>query len=149
MTRRRRPEDLVGLPLLRSDLEYWTPWFRKAGLDLPEPHAGLLLSDSGLLVRAALKGQGVALARRSLVSRALRRGRLLRPFANELEVPFHMPTSATAPDYDTSLPRWRYWIVLPQRRQETPLLLRFLDWVREEAARDWAEPLDRRAEPAE
>jgi LysR family glycine cleavage system transcriptional activator len=143
------PADLAGLPLLRSDLEFWTPWFRRAGLDLPEPGTGLLLSDSGLLVRATIKGQGVALARRSLVSLALRRGKLLRPFAADLEVPYHSPSAATLPDSDPSLPRWRYWLVLPQRRVETPLLQRFLDWVREEAVRDWVEPLDRRAEPAE
>lgn len=145
----KKPADLARLPLLRSDLEFWTPWFRKAGLELPEPSAGLMMSDSGLLVRAAIKGQGVALARRSLVSLALRRGKLLRPFASELEVPYHSPSATTTPDPDPSLPRWRYWIVLPQRRQESALLQRFLDWVRDEAARDWREPLDQRAEPLE
>ena len=149
----KKPADLIKLPLLRSDLELWTPWFRKAGLNAPEPTAGLMLSDSGLLVRAAIKGQGVALARRSLVSLALRRGRLLRPFAADLEVPYyssaHSPSATATPEADSSLPRWRYWIVLPQRRQDSPLLQSFLDWVREEAARDWREPLDRRAEPLE
>lgn len=141
----RQPSELLRLPLLRSDLEAWRPWFRLAGLDVAEPNAGLMMSDSGLLVRAAIKGQGVALARRSLVSLALRRGKLVRPFAEDLQVPYHLPDGS---DENTG-PRWRYWIVLPQRRVETPLLLRFLDWVRAEAARDWAEPLDRPIETDE
>ncbi|MDQ4172519.1 LysR substrate-binding domain-containing protein, partial [Pseudomonas aeruginosa] len=57
------PAMLAGLPLLRSPLEPWQPWFRVAGLDWPEPCAGPRLLDLGMTLEAAANGQGVALAR--------------------------------------------------------------------------------------
>ncbi|ATE60760.1 transcriptional regulator GcvA [Thauera sinica] len=147
-----RPADLAGLPLLRSDGEDWVPWFRAAGLDWPEPSAGLMISDSGLVVQAAIEGRGVVLARRSLAALALRAGKLVRPF--EIGIPAsHTPDSESCRSFDypaafESRPRWRYWIVLPERRADTPLLADFLAWLRAEAAADLATPLGPAAAPA-
>ncbi|MFD1559376.1 LysR substrate-binding domain-containing protein [Paraburkholderia silviterrae] len=55
------PADLASMPLLRTPLEHWTPWFRAANLDWPEPARGPKLMDLGLLLEAAASGQGVAL----------------------------------------------------------------------------------------
>ncbi|MCT6033357.1 LysR family transcriptional regulator [Pseudomonas aeruginosa] len=68
---------LAGLPLLRSPLEPWQPWFRVAGLDWPEPCAGPRLLDLGMTLEAAANGQGVALARPSLARAWLAEGRLV------------------------------------------------------------------------
>ena len=65
---------LAGLPLLRSPLEPWQPWFRVAGLDWPEPCAGPRLLDLGMTLEAAANGRGVALARPSLARAWLPRG---------------------------------------------------------------------------
>ncbi|MFZ2990037.1 LysR substrate-binding domain-containing protein, partial [Ideonella sp.] len=73
----RQPADLARLPLLRTPVEPWAPWFDAAGLDWPEPEQGHRLIDLGLTLEAALCGQGVALARPSLARLALREGRLL------------------------------------------------------------------------
>ncbi|MFM8900093.1 MAG: LysR family transcriptional regulator [Burkholderiales bacterium] len=62
----RQPNDLAPLPLLRTPLEPWAPWFAAAGLDWPEPQTGPKLVDLGLTLEAAVSGQGVALARPSL-----------------------------------------------------------------------------------
>lgn len=140
----RTPADLSGVPLLRSEGEDWAPWFRAAGLDWPEPSSGLMLSDSALVLQAALEGRGVALARRSLAASALRAGKLVRPFDIPIEAR-HAP-EGLANDLPPDLPfaqrpLWRYWIVRPERT-DTPLLAAFLDWLRAEAAADLATPLD-------
>jgi LysR family transcriptional regulator, glycine cleavage system transcriptional activator len=80
-----QPAALAGVPLLRSPLEPWTPWFRAAGLPWPEPEAGPRLADLGLVLEAALAGQGVALARPSLARTGLASGALVAPFALRAE----------------------------------------------------------------
>ncbi|WP_070332912.1 LysR substrate-binding domain-containing protein [Pseudomonas aeruginosa] len=71
------PAMLAGLPLLRSPLEPWQPWFRVAGLDWPEPCAGPRLLDLGMTLEGAANGQGVALVRPSLARAWLAEGRLV------------------------------------------------------------------------
>ncbi|MBS0555556.1 MAG: transcriptional regulator GcvA [Proteobacteria bacterium] len=145
------PADLAGLPLLRSEGEDWLPWFRAAGLDWPEPSTGLMISDSALVVQAAIEGRGVALARRSLAALALRAGKLLRPFMIGIPAA-HAPHSESGCSFDypadfDARPRWHYWIVLPERQADTPLLTDFLAWLRAEVAADLAEPLCPQAGP--
>jgi DNA-binding transcriptional LysR family regulator len=84
----RTPESLRGLPLLRTPIDPWTPWFRAAGLDWPEPASGPKLVDLGLLLEAACAGLGVALARPSLARRWLAAGQLC--------VPFNLPVAASS-----------------------------------------------------
>jgi len=72
----RRPADLAHAPLLRTPLEPWTPWFRAAGLDWPEPASGPKLVDLGMTLEAAVSGQGVALARPTLARHWLATGTL-------------------------------------------------------------------------
>ncbi|NRF70836.1 LysR family transcriptional regulator [Aquincola sp. S2] len=74
----REPADLRHAPLLRTPLEPWTPWFRAAGLDWPEPASGPRLVDLGLTLEAAVSAQGVALARPTL-ARAWLDTRTLKP----------------------------------------------------------------------
>lgn len=77
----RQPADLGAAPLLRTPLEPWTPWFRAAGLDWPEPTGGPRLIDLGLTLEAAVSGQGIALARPSLARAWLETGTLQPLFA--------------------------------------------------------------------
>jgi DNA-binding transcriptional LysR family regulator len=56
----------------------WEPWFQAAGHGLTEPRQGPLFTDAGALIDAAVAGQGVALARASLVEAELESGRLVR-----------------------------------------------------------------------
>lgn len=74
-----QPADVLKLPLLRTPVEPWAPWFQAVGLPgTPEPDLGPRLVDLGLTLEAALCHQGVVLARPSLARQALRAG-LLRP----------------------------------------------------------------------
>ncbi|MDF3071639.1 MAG: transcriptional regulator [Polyangiaceae bacterium] len=75
-----KPRDLAGHPLLKDDHESaWPRWFAAHGISAPNVRYHQLL-DSGLLVEAAARGQGVALARWSLVQDELAAGRLRRVF---------------------------------------------------------------------
>lgn len=73
----RTPADLAGAPLVRTPLEPWTPWFKAAGLDWPEPATGPKLVDLGLALEAAVSGQGVALGRPTLARHWLETGALV------------------------------------------------------------------------
>ena len=137
----RTPAELAGLPLLRSDGEDWLPWFRAAGLDWPEPTAGLMHNDSGLVVQAAIDGQGVALARGSLAALALRNGQLTRLFDIEVPVMYREGQDISAEhgfDEHGQPRRWAFWLVLPLRGGDTPLRQAFIDWLRAEMAADAA-----------
>lgn len=141
-----RPADLAGLPLLRSNGEDWVPWFRAAGLDWPEPASGLMFDDSGMVVQAAIDGHGIALARRSLTALALRAGQLVRPFDIEVPVMYSEGQNvlvATGLDETGQPRRWRFWLILPLRDNDTPLLRDFIVWLRAEVAVDAEPPRDR------
>ena len=73
-----RPEDLEGLPLLRSPLEPWRTWFSVSGLDWAEPSEGSQFNDIGLMCDAAAAGMGVALVRLKLGAPWLDHGTLVR-----------------------------------------------------------------------
>ncbi len=113
-----RPEDLARYTLLRSDGEPWKPWFEAAGLDWPEPPRGPTFNDSSHTVQAAIDGQGVALARSSLIGDDVRNGVLVQLF--DIVVP-----SAR-----------KYFLVYPPRLAGSPKLAPFRKWLFDEVARE-------------
>ena len=92
-----RPAEISRYLLLRSEDEYWQPWFRAAGLDWPEPTRGPIFNDASHLMQAAVDGQGIALARSSLIGNDIANGVLVRLFDVEVPSPF------------------RYYLVYPTR----------------------------------
>lgn len=78
------PKALRGATLLRSPREPWAPWFKASGLDWEEPQHGPQFSDAALMLDAAARGQGVALARSALVEHDLEAGRLVRVFDTDI-----------------------------------------------------------------
>lgn len=115
--RLRRPEDLAGQLLLRDDepdgWRRWLAWRGKDGRLVQREHD---LSDSSLVVEAALRGQGVALARWSLAADALAQGKLVRPFSR-------------APLYTTGR---AYFLVVSPRAAARPEVVAFCRWLRRE-----------------
>jgi LysR family glycine cleavage system transcriptional activator len=82
----RDPKQLLEATLLRLSTQPWRPWFRAAGLNVPEHAAsGPLFNDVDLMLNAAVGGQGVALARDVLADYDLSSGRLIRLF--DLSIP--------------------------------------------------------------
>ena len=119
-----QPRDLARHTLLRSNDEFWKPWFEAAGLDWEEPSRGPMFNDSALMLQAAVDGQGIALTRTSLIGNDIRNGLLVRLF--DIEVP---------------APR-RYYLVYPPRLAGSPKLAAFRQWlldeIRDEASRSAA-----------
>lgn len=107
------PADLRRCPLLRSYRgEDWPAWARAAGLN-GLVAAGPQFDSSVLMVQAALLGSGVALAPPAMFRRELAAGRLVQPFALEVDV-------------------GRYWLTRALSREERPAMRAFRDWLREQ-----------------
>jgi LysR family glycine cleavage system transcriptional activator len=115
-----RPADLAKYTLLRAEDEPWKPWLEAAGLDWPEPARGPIFNDSSHMIQAAAEGQGIALARRSLLGNDIVNGVLVRLF-----------------DVEVAAPR-RFYLVYPPRTAGSPKLALFRQWLREEIAADAA-----------
>jgi LysR family glycine cleavage system transcriptional activator len=117
-----RPADLAHFTLLRSNDEFWKPWFEAAGLDWPEPSRGPMFNDSAHLMQAAAEGQGVALARETLLGNDERNGVLVRLF--DVEVPVAK----------------KFYLVYPARTANTPKLAQFRSWLKAEIDADPVRP---------
>jgi LysR family glycine cleavage system transcriptional activator len=120
----KRPEELAKHTLLRSSDEPWKPWFEAAGLDWPEASRGPIFNDSAHMMQAAAEGQGIALARRTLLGSDLHNGVLVRLF-------------------DVAMPSAKkFYLVYPARTAGSAKLAIFRDWLAREIAADGA--LERR-----
>jgi LysR family glycine cleavage system transcriptional activator len=111
-----RPAELAHHTLLRSEGDLWKPWFEAAGLDWPEPSRGPMFSDSSHTMQAAIEGQGIALARTSLLGNDVHNGVLIRLF-----------------DVVVPSPR-KYFLVYPPRLVDSPKLAPFRQWLFDEVA---------------
>lgn len=119
----RAPEDLKHHTLLHDQgvVEDWSSWLRTAGVSGVDASRGPSFSHSAMLIEAAIAGQGVALARSSMVAHDLREGRLVQPFLLSLR------------------PEFSYWVVCPQGTVDKPKIAEFRAWVLEEAAAESGE----------
>ena len=119
----RVPEDLRHHTLLHDQgvVEDWPSWLRTAGVTGADPSRGPWFSNTAMLIEAAITGQGVALARSSMVARDLREGRLVQPFSLSLR------------------PEFSYWVVCPQATADKPKIAEFRAWLLEEAAAESGE----------
>jgi LysR family transcriptional regulator, glycine cleavage system transcriptional activator len=108
--------ELLRLGIIREDRDYWQAWFEKAGVPIEEAREarGPIFNDSTYALQAAARGEGIALARRSIVAEDLERGTLKRLL--DITVPS----------------RERYWFVSPKETAETPKVKAFRKWVKAE-----------------
>jgi LysR family glycine cleavage system transcriptional activator len=114
------PAEVLQCPLLRSDYEFWQPWFTAAGMAQPEPVGGIVYSDASMLVRAAIEGQGIGLGRHSVVQSDIAAGSLVRLFQ----------TSVACPQ--------AYYFVCPLNALQRPQVQAFRKWLVQEIAQ-WQE----------
>jgi LysR family transcriptional regulator, glycine cleavage system transcriptional activator len=90
--------DLARQTLLHDDFpDAWARWFRARGRGVPAHIRQTQLTDSGMLVEAAVRAQGVALARWSLAADELELGRLTLLFPRAAPLPTGLGYFATAP----------------------------------------------------
>jgi LysR family glycine cleavage system transcriptional activator len=84
----RRLADLRRVPHLHDDEPHgWATWLARRGVRELHLGQGRELTDSAMVVDAAIRGQGVALVRWSLAADALAQGRLIEPFPDAVPVP--------------------------------------------------------------
>ncbi|KAF1041668.1 MAG: Glycine cleavage system transcriptional activator [Herbaspirillum frisingense] len=114
----RSAHELAAATLLHvHDQRGWSDWFLAQGLAAPDK-ASILFNHESASIDAALAGQGVALARSSLVALALRQRTLIAPFAPG-------PALAEA-----------YWMICPRNGKDEEKLALFADWLRRSVEAD-------------
>ena len=116
----RSPADLKHHTLLHiNERRDWGTWLEAAGITSVDFSHGPVFNQASMAIDAAIDGQGVALARSALSAWDLGAGRLVRPFALSLKVPYS------------------YWIVCPKPTAALPKISTFRDWLLAEAAEDF------------
>lgn len=111
-------QDLSRYTLLHSDSEPWTLW-TQAGADSAE--RGVALDDSAAILSAAEHGQGLALARWSLVARDIETGRLAT--VSRKWVPHTRGYFFVCPDNYLTLPKvrsFRDWLLSEAKTFASP-----------------------------
>jgi LysR family glycine cleavage system transcriptional activator len=109
------PADLLRVPLLHLvDAEDWIRWFALAGVEQPDPDAGIVFSDLNLVLAAMTAGQGVAMGDELTCGRALAQGLIVRPF----EIAINAPRA--------------YYLVMEPQKSADPAVGAFCDWLRGE-----------------
>jgi LysR family transcriptional regulator of beta-lactamase len=105
------PADLLRAPLLRSYRpQDWPAWFKAAGLQAVTVR-GPLFDSSLIMVQAAMRGEGVALAPPALFRRELNGGQLVRPFATEADVGGYFLTRLKSRQPTAGMIAFRAWLM--------------------------------------
>ncbi|MGZ3473782.1 MAG: transcriptional regulator GcvA [Polyangiales bacterium] len=113
------PADLARVPLLHDDEpEAWKRWLELHRARSVDASRGAIIDDSSMLVEAAARGQGVALARWSLAIDEVAAGRLVVCFPRVRP----LPTGRA------------YYFVCPRDRAAHAPTLAFRAWLRAESA---------------
>jgi LysR family transcriptional regulator, glycine cleavage system transcriptional activator len=110
----RSAEELLECTLLHHVYEPWEEWFRTVGLKTAAVPRGPGFSESNLLLKAAMEGQGVALALGVLVQSELKSGELKQC----------LPSLKA---------RYAYYLVHPQQDPLPPKVEAFKAWLKEVA----------------
>ncbi|MCP1471818.1 LysR family transcriptional regulator of beta-lactamase [Sphingobium sp. OAS761] len=104
------PAALAHETLLRSyRADEWPQWFAAKGAACP-PLRGPVFDSSVLMVQAALRGHGVALAPPALFAADLQAGRLIQPFATMIDL-------------------GGYWLTRLMSRADSPAMADFRAWL--------------------
>ncbi len=116
----KTPEDITRFTLIeagdahRTHLEWltWRRWFEVNGLERAQPKRWLYFNYAYQMVQAALTGQGVVLARSSLIAESLANGDLVEV------LPHHRMDSPMS-----------YWLIAGPRNALRPEIKAFWDWL--------------------
>jgi LysR family transcriptional regulator, glycine cleavage system transcriptional activator len=111
-----KPADCLAFPLLHDlDRQDWPFWFEAHGVAAPNCRKGPAFSETHLIMRAAVAGQGLALVRDIYAEEALRSKTLVKALAVNWPVQF------------------AYYAVATSEALQKPAVRRFRDWLVEEA----------------
>ena len=120
----KTPADIARFTLIeagdahRTHLEWltWRRWFEVNGLERAQPKRWLYFNYAYQMVQAALTGQGLVLARSSLIAESLANGDLIEV------LPQHRQDSPKA-----------YWLISGPRKAQRPEIKAFSDWLEAQA----------------
>ena len=120
----RTPADIAGFTLIeagdahRTHLEWltWRRWFEGNAVARAQPRRWLYFNYAYQMVQAALTGQGLVLARSSLIAESLANGDLVEV------LPQHRMDSPMA-----------YWLLVGPRNASRPEIAAFCEWLQDQA----------------
>jgi LysR family glycine cleavage system transcriptional activator len=117
----RTPAGVLRLSLLHDEaaliaagLPNWPRWLQAARVEYAPTAPGLVFESVHMAIEAALAGEGVALGLTPLIDEDLKAGRLVRPFAPELQSPFS------------------FWLVCRRARANEGWVKHFRAWIHSE-----------------
>lgn len=122
--------ELSKHPLLHSQNEPWSDWLRSLGGDTTRLERGPVLEDSVAALNKAERGEGLVLARWSLVADDLEAGRLVRIGQQSVRQ------------------RAAYYFVAPPEHYDLPKVQRFHAWL-SACCQQFLPPEGERLEPAD
>ncbi len=120
----RKPADIAGFTLIeagdahRTHLEWltWRRWFETNDVARAQPRRWLYFNYAYQMVQAALTGQGIVLARSSLIAESLANGDLVEVLPrNRMDSPM------------------AYWLLVGPRNALRPEIKAFCDWLQDQA----------------
>ena len=119
----KRPADLRHHVLLHEEGTEvdWRMWLAAAGVEGVDATRGPIFSHSVMAMRAAMRGEGVALGRQTLIEEELASRQLVRLFD---------PSTGSGPRFKAEM---AYYVVYPPRALERPKVRAFRDWLLAEA----------------
>src|SRR6201984_1765626 len=119
----KEPADCLAFPLLHDfNRQDWPLWFEALGVAAPNCKKGPAFSESHLVVRAAIAGQGLALVRDLYAEDDLRSKKLVKPLTVNWPVQF------------------AYYVVATSETLQKPAVRRFRDWLIEEVRHEISSP---------
>lgn len=121
------PSDLLAIPRLSPDDDWWDEWFASVGGlgQIAPAHTGVRLESQVLDGHAAIAGHGIAILSPPMFQAAMETGLLVQPFAN------------------VAIYRNAFWLVYAEHKRNLPKVRALRDWLCSEvrsAAGD--DPLD-------
>jgi len=116
----REPADLLPQPLIFSmvNVVQWPRWFAARGVPLSPGEYALQFDRAHLAIEAAVRGLGIALESACLARASIEKGELVPVFADRKGIDVHA-----------------HHLVYPSAHGKRTKVQRFVQWVREEAAR--------------
>ena len=114
----RTPADLLEVPMIQSSVNVvqWPEWFARFGRNQRPERFALRFDRAMMSLDAAVQGMGVALESATMASEHLASGRLQPVFDSKM-----------------SLEVKAHFAVYPARHASRPEIMRFLEWLSEEA----------------
>ncbi len=108
-------EQLRHISLLEDDIiTVWDQFFEELGVDGTKFAKTIQISDSNMLVEAALSCQGVAMLRHSLVFELIKKNLLVRPFETIIKSEFS------------------YYLIAPSSHFKREKVIKFSEWLQSE-----------------